>query len=52
VDYCNKCGWIMEYIPRSYREYIEEIIGKKPKKGYLRCPNCGTIKKTIKLKVK
>jgi len=45
VDYCKKCGWIMEYIPRSYREHIEEIIGRKNKRGYWRCPKCGIIKK-------
>jgi len=38
---CNKCGWELEYIPRSFREQIEEIIGNKVKRGYWRCPNCG-----------
>ena len=45
MNYCKKCGWIMEYIPRSYLEYIQEIIGKKDKRGYWKCPNCGFIKK-------
>lgn len=35
----------MEYIPSSYREHIQEIIGEKNKKGYWKCPNCNFIKK-------
>ncbi len=38
---CKKCGWELEYIPRSFREQIEEIIGDKVKRGYWECPNCG-----------
>ena len=38
---CKKCGWKLEYIPRSFREQIEEIIGGKAKRGYWMCPNCG-----------
>ena len=34
----------MEYIPRSFQEYIQEIIGEQNKKGYWKCPNCGSIK--------
>ena len=32
---------MLEYIPRSFREQIEEIIGDKVKRGYWKCPNCG-----------
>ena len=38
---CKKCGWELEYIPRSFREQIEESIGGQKRKGYWRCPNCG-----------
>jgi len=38
---CIKCGWELEYIPRSFREQIEEIIGGKVKRGYWKCLNCG-----------
>jgi len=38
---CKKWGWMLEYIPRSFREQIEEIIGEQKRKGYWRCPNCG-----------
>ena len=38
---CKKCGWELEYIPRSFREQIEEIISGKIKRGYWECPNCG-----------
>jgi len=38
---CKKCGWMLEYIPRSFREQIEEITGGKVKRGYWKCPNCG-----------
>jgi len=37
---CKKCGWMLEYIPRSFQEQIEENIGGQKKKGYWRCPNC------------
>ena len=37
---CKKCGWELVYIPRSFREQIEEIIGGKVKRGYWKCPNC------------
>ena len=37
---CDKFGWELEYKPGSFREQIEEIIGNKVKRGYLRCPNC------------
>ena len=49
LDYCKKCGWIMEYIPRSHQEAIQEIIGVKKRRGHMRCPNCGTIKKIKKV---
>ncbi len=38
---CKKCGWVLEYVPRSFREQIEESIGGQKRKGYWRCPNCG-----------
>jgi len=38
---CKKCGWMLEYVPRSFREQIEESIGGQKRKGYWRCPNCG-----------
>jgi len=41
MKYCKKCGWMLEYRPRSFREQIEEIIGNKIKRGYWKCPNCG-----------
>jgi len=44
MNYCNKCGWVMQYIPRSYQEFIQETIGGKNKSGYWKCPNCGSIK--------
>jgi len=34
----------MEYRPRSFQEQIKEIIGKQSKRGYWKCPNCGSIK--------
>jgi hypothetical protein len=37
----KKSGWELEYIPRSFREQIEEIIDGKVKRGYWECPNCG-----------
>ncbi len=40
---CNKCGWMLEYVPRSFREQIEESIGGKERKGFWRCPNCNFI---------
>ena len=43
LKYCNKCGWMMEYRPRSFQEYIQEIIGDKDKRGYWKCPNCGSM---------
>ena len=36
----------MEYRPRSYQEHIKEIIGEQKKRGYWKCPNCGSIKKS------
>ena len=45
MKYCMKCGWIMEYIPRSFQEQIKEHIEEQKKQGYWICPNCGTIKK-------
>ena len=48
IIYCKNCGWKMEYIPRSFREYINEIIGGENKKGYWECPNCKSIKKQLK----
>ena len=48
MKYCKKCGWKMEYIPRAFREYINEIIGKQDKSGYWECPNCGSIKRPRK----
>ena len=47
MKYCKKCGWMLEYRPRSFREQIEEIIGSKVKRGYWKCPNCGSIKGRI-----
>jgi uncharacterized protein with PIN domain len=44
---CKKCGWVLEYIPRSFHEQIEEIIGNKIKRGYWKCPNCGSKKGRI-----
>jgi len=38
---CKKCGWELEYIPRSFQEHIREIIGGQRRKGYWMCPNCG-----------
>jgi rubredoxin len=45
MKYCKKCGWILEYRPRSYQEHIMEILGKQKKSGYWECPKCGSIKK-------
>ena len=44
MKYCKKCGWMMEYTPRSFQEHIKEIIGEQKKKGSWICPNCGAIK--------
>jgi rubredoxin len=44
---CKECGWMLEYIPRSFREQIEESIGGKKRKGYWKCPNCGFKKRRI-----
>jgi len=44
---CKKCGWRLEYIPRSFQEQIREIIEGQKRKGYWRCPNCGYKKKRI-----
>ena len=44
MKYCKKCGWKMEYIPRSFQEYIKETIGEQNKRGYWEYPNCGSIK--------
>lgn len=44
MKYCKKCGWKMEYRPRSFQEQIREIIEKRDRKGYWKCPNCGSIK--------
>ena len=38
---CKKCGWELEYIPRSFQEQTREIIGEQDRKGYWMCPNCG-----------
>ena len=38
---CKKCGWMLEYIPRSFQEQIKEVIAGQERKGYWRCPNCG-----------
>ena len=38
---CKKCGWELEYIPRSFQEQIKEIIREQKRKGYWRCPNYG-----------
>ena len=45
MEYCKKCGWMMEYGPRSFREHTNEIIGKQNKRGHWECPNCSYIKK-------
>ena len=47
---CKKCGWELEYIPRSFQEQIREIIGEQDRKGYWRCPNCNFKKTSIDLK--
>jgi ribosomal protein L34E len=49
---CKKCGWELEYIPRSFREQIKEIIEERDRKGYYTkskkrdtihmCPECLT----------
>ena len=44
MKYCRKCGWMMEYRPRSFQEHIKEIIGEQNKRGYWKCSNCGFIK--------
>ena len=46
VKYCKKCGWKLDYQPRSFQEQIREIMGKQNKRGYWRCPNCDVIKNT------
>jgi Zn ribbon nucleic-acid-binding protein len=43
MKYCKKCGWKMDYRPRSFQEQIREIIGEQVKKGFWKCPNCGFI---------
>ena len=40
MKYCKKCGWVLEYRPRSFQEQISEIIGKQKERGYWKCPNC------------
>jgi len=45
---CKKCGWVLEYVPHSFREQIEEIIGGQDRRGYWRCPNCNS-KKSVKI---
>ena len=40
MKYCKKCGWMLEYRPRSFQEQIKEVIGGQKKKGYWICPNC------------
>ena len=50
MEYCKKCGWIMEYRPRSFQEHINEIIGKQNRRGLWKCPNCGSIKTIKKVK--
>lgn len=49
MKYCKKCGWVLEYVPRSYQEHISEILGTQKKRGYWKCNKCGnltSIKKT------
>jgi ribosomal protein L34E len=41
MKYCKKCGWMLEYIPRSFQEQIKEVIDGQERKGYWRCPSCG-----------
>ena len=43
MKYCKKCGWIMQYKPRSHQEHIKEIIGKQNKRGFWECPKCGLV---------
>ena len=43
MKYCKKCGWKLDYKPRSFQEQINEIIGKQEQRGYWECPNCGFI---------
>lgn len=38
---CKKCGWELEYVPRSFQEQVIEIIEGQKRKGYLLCHNCG-----------
>jgi hypothetical protein len=33
----------MEYQPRSFQEYIKEIIGDQKRRGCWICPNCGSL---------
>jgi hypothetical protein len=44
---CKICGWELEYVPRSFRDQIQEIIGEQKRKGYWRCLNCGFKKRRI-----
>jgi rubredoxin len=38
---CEKCGWELIYIPRSFQEQIKEIIREQRRTGYWMCPDCG-----------
>lgn len=44
MKYCKKCGWKLEYRPRSFQEHIREIIGDNKERGKWICPNCDSIK--------
>jgi ferredoxin-thioredoxin reductase catalytic subunit len=48
MKYCKKCGWKMEYRPRSFQEQIKEIVGEQEKRGYWMCPNCDYLNKEMK----
>lgn len=52
MKYCKKCGWVLEYIPRSYQEYIRETLGEQKKRGYWKCNKCGNITRSKKTGVK
>ena len=45
MRYCDKCGWMLVYIPRSFQEHIKEIIGEQDRTGFWKCVNCNVIKK-------
>ena len=48
MRYCRKCGWSLEYVPRSFQEQIKELIEGQSRTGYWKCYNCGSITKCKK----